>query len=108
DEQASVIVYLEGFTKQVGSIYEEDFYSQLILQLVDQLKSLQSDTKESKETILIIDDLDRIDPDHIFRILNVLSAQIDRPGFDNKFGFDKIVLVFDQYNVRNIFENRYG
>src|SRR5690606_38625896 len=88
--------------------FEEDFYSQLILQLVNQLKASQSDTDDCKETVLIIDDLDRVDPDHIFRILNVLSAQIDKVGTNNKFGFDKIILVFDQCNVRNIFKNRYG
>lgn len=106
DEQKSILDYLESFTEKRGSIYEEDFYTQLIYQYVNQLK--QKGEEHPKETILIIDDLDRVDPDHLFRILNVLSAQMDRNGTDNKFDFDKIILVFDQWNVRNIFENRYG
>lgn len=108
NDKDSVISYLESFTKVKGSIYEEDFYTQVICQLVEQLKQQKEEQNEPKKTVLIIDDLDRIDPEHIFRILNVLSAQIDREGGDNKFDFDKIILVFDQENVRNIFKNRYG
>lgn len=104
DDKASVLEYLEAFTQKPGSTKEEDFYTQLICQLVNQLK----DNDQKKKTVLVIDDLDRIDPEHIFRILNVLAAQIDKNGNDNKFDFDKIVLVFDQQNVRNIFGNRYG
>ena len=39
--------------------------------LIDQLK------KDGKKTVLIIDDLDRIDPEHIFRLLNVFAAHLD-------------------------------
>lgn len=108
DEKNAVIDYLGGFTKSKGSIFEEDFYTQLICQLVDQLKIEVSADKKC-ETVLIIDDLDRIDPDHIFRILNVLSAHLDKKGdSNNKFNFDKIILVFDQQNVHEIFQNRFG
>lgn len=109
DDKKDIIAYLESFTEVSGSIKEEDFYTQLICQLVNQLKQQTNEKKEStKETFLIVDDLDRIDPDHLFRILNVFSAQMDRNDTNNKFNFDKIILVFDQENVRNIFENRYG
>lgn len=109
DDRKSIVDYLEKLTQKTGSIKEEDFYTQLICQLVNQLKDIKEDKEKSKKkTVLIIDDLDRIDPEHIFRILNVLAAQIDRSGSDNKFDFDKIILVFDQQNVRNIFKNRYG
>ncbi|NQX99421.1 MAG: hypothetical protein HRT73_16315, partial [Flavobacteriales bacterium] len=70
--------------------------------------------KESgKKTVLIIDDLDRMDPDHTFRILNVISTHYDtvRENQDfepNKFGFDKIILVGDYDNIQKIFEHRYG
>jgi len=123
DDKQSAVDYLKAFTEEKGNPKEDDFYTQLIRQLVKQLKvEVQSETekqskkkekqpgkeKEIKKTVLIIDDLDRIDPEHIFRILNVLSAQMDKNGGDNKFDFDKIILVFDQENIRNIFGNRYG
>lgn len=119
DDLKSVISYLKSSATKKGSIYEDDFYTQLIRQLVNQLKvEIQSKEEEStkkqpekkqlKKTVLIIDDLDRIDPEHIFRILNVFSAQMDKDGQDNKFDFDKIILVFDQENVRNMFTNKYG
>jgi hypothetical protein len=108
DDKKSVIDYLGEFTKTKGSIFEEDFYTQLICQLIDQLK-VEVDVDKKCETVLIIDDLDRIDPDHIFRILNVLSAHFDKKSdSNNKFNFDKIILVFDQQNVYNIFQNKYG
>lgn len=102
DDNKSIIEYLKNFKNRPGNIYEEDFYTELIQQLINQLK------EGEKETVLIVDDLDRVDPEHIFRILNVFSAHMDKTGHENKFGFDKIILVFDQENVRNMFHNRYG
>ncbi|MBR4325674.1 MAG: hypothetical protein IKP73_09135 [Bacteroidales bacterium] len=72
---------------------------------------------DKKTTVLIIDDLDRIDPEHIFRILNVFSAQLS--GYfashsfgvnetENKFGFKKVIFVCDIDNIRNIFHSKYG
>ena len=65
--------------------------------------------KTNKKVILVIDDLDRIDPEHIFRILNILSVHND---FENqqehKFGFDKTILVCDIANIRNIYRAKYG
>ncbi|MBI3233567.1 MAG: NTPase KAP [Bacteroidetes bacterium] len=107
DDETQVINYLDSFTKIKGSIYEEDFYTQLICQLVDQLKTDKT-SDATRETVLIIDDLDRVDPEHIFRILNVLSAHMDKGHTGNKFNFDKIILVFDRDNVHKIFQNRYG
>lgn len=44
----------------------------------------------SAKSVLIIEDLDRIDPAHLFRIMNVLSSQVDNPYYSevpngNKF-----------------------
>lgn len=70
-----------------------------------------------KETVLIIDDLDRIDPEHIFRLLNVFSAQLSdyfsshsfaENEKNNKFGFNKVIFVCDIDNIRNIFHAKYG
>ncbi|AEL27031.1 P-loop NTPase fold protein [Cyclobacterium marinum] len=103
-DQDRIISYLAELTKNQGSIKEEDFYTQLICSLVNQLK------EKGKEIVLIIDDLDRIDPEHIFRILNVLAAHVDvkKDGDQNKFDFSKIILVCDIENIRKIFSNRYG
>jgi hypothetical protein len=65
-----------------------------------------------KKTVLIIEDLDRLDPAHLFRILNVISAHIDdttQPDkVGNKFGFSNIVLVMDYDSTQHIFEHFYG
>ncbi|RAI91488.1 P-loop NTPase fold protein [Algoriphagus yeomjeoni] len=104
DQEKTIIKYLEEINKTKGSVKEEDFYTQLICQLSTQIK--EKDSK--KKTVLIIDDLDRIDPDHIFRILNVFSAHFDHDSSENKFDFDKIILVCDINNIRKIYSNRYG
>ncbi len=85
----------------------------IIVTIIDEALKKLKQIKESnikKENILIIDDLDRIDPEHIFRLLNVFSANTD----DNvnskykRFSFDKVIFVLDIQNVRYIFHNRYG
>jgi len=108
NEEQKAIEYLRSFTQVKGNIYEEDFFTQLIKDLVNQLKKTIEGTVENKKTVLIIDDLDRIDPDHIFRILNVFSAHFDVDKNGNKFDFDKIILVCDIVNIRKIFSNRFG
>lgn len=104
DQEKTVINYLEQISKTKGNLKEEDFYTQLICELSAQLKSKNKD----KKSVLVIDDLDRIDPDHIFRILNVFSAHFDQESSENKFDFDKIILVCDINNIRKIYSNRYG
>lgn len=94
--------FLKKFKNKTGSIYEEDFYTQLIRNLVQQLN------ETGKETILIIDDLDRIDPEHIFRLLNVFAAHFDHNSSENKFDFSKIIFVTDVANLKSIFSTKYG
>ena len=65
------------------------------------------DLKGGKKSMLIVDDLDRIDPEHIFRILNVFGVYMDSAE-DNKFGFDYVVLVGDVNNIKYIFKHKYG
>lgn len=108
DVEKEVQDYLSNAINIKGSLIEADYYTNLVCNFVEQLKIPISSDKKC-ETVLIIDDLDRIDPEHIFRILNVLSAHMDVKGaVGNKFHFDKIILVFDQQNVHKIFQNRYG
>lgn len=63
--------------------------------------------KSEKTSVLIIDDLDRIDPEHIFKILNIFSGFHEREG-GNKFGFDKMIIVGDIHNLEHIFHHFYG
>jgi hypothetical protein len=105
--------YLIEQQKKIGSIYEYNLISEIITKQIEKLKGAEN-TK--KETILIIDDLDRLDPEHIFRLLNIFSAHCDvqyyteesTPKKHNKFNFDKIIFVCDVENLRSLFHHRYG
>lgn len=97
--------YFSGFTNQRGGIYEEDAYTVMIKEAVQHVQTRDDDPKQ---VVLIIEDLDRIDPGHLFRILNVLGAHIDVEPDKNKFGFDNIILVLDYDVTRTIFYHFYG
>lgn len=100
--------FLKDINEVEGSIYEENIITQLIYVLIQRLKIDKGD-KDPFETILIIDDLDRIDPHHIFRLFNVFAAHFDsRRELLNKFGFDKVIFVCDIINIRNIYRANYG
>lgn len=107
DDEAKAKEFISELYEKEGSIYEDNFYTRLIRGCVNQLRV------SGKRIVLVIDDLDRMDPEHIFRILNVLTANVDdyTPlglGSSNKFGFDKIVLVADYNNLVSIFKHKYG
>lgn len=84
-----------------ASVYGRTPYQNM---LADALQEI----KENKENVLIIDDLDRIDPAHIFRILNVFSACLKADDKADLLGFDKVILVCDNENLENIFHHFYG
>ncbi|MFL9834550.1 P-loop NTPase fold protein [Chryseobacterium terrae] len=96
---------INSFFKQqeskIGSFYENNAITQLIYKLI---KNIEEQSK--KKMTLVIDDLDRIDPEHIFRILNIFSAH-DKLG-ENKFGFEKVILVCDINNIKHIYHHFYG
>ncbi len=94
---------------QKGSIYRQDAYIEFISKTLNKLKNTENGTPK-KENILIIDDLDRIDPEHIFRLFNVFAAHFDlnNDQSQNKFGFDKVIFVCDIENIREIFHYKYG
>lgn len=110
-EDIKLTAYLEAFEQKQGCIYEFDFISNLIFQAAN---------ASEKQTVLIIEDMDRLDPAQIFRILNVLAAHIDFNlipkcqisadiGYPtNKFGFDNILIVCDYINVEKIYRHIYG
>ena len=106
-EKNTVSKFLEGFNR-VGSIYERDAYTEMIRLGLDTCR------REGKQLLLIIEDLDRIDPQNIFRLLNVFGSHIDSPyinGEDatsNKFGFDKIIFVLDYKQTENVYCQYFG
>ncbi len=111
-----------------GNIYERNYLTELIIAGLQEVKKLEVDTGDNKnsemsseteeetfkENVLVIDDLDRLDPKHIFRLLNVFAAHFDyseeqkRTYGNNKFGFDKIVFVTDANNIQRVYEHFYG
>jgi hypothetical protein len=104
DEEMVVIKYLsEQYLKQ-GSVRENDGMTALIRDLIGRIK----ESIEGQELVLIIDDLDRLDPEHVFRIINVFSAHHNSQTEINKFGFDKIMFVCDIENIRYMFEHKFG
>lgn len=53
---------------------------------------------------MLIDDFDRLEPLQSFRLLNILSTNDNETGTgENKFGFDKIIIVCDINNLRDCF-----
>ncbi len=109
----SIESYLDEFASQKGGIYEFDPISRIIYQLITDIKE-----NSGRQVILVIEDMDRIDPAHIFRILNVFSAHWDMQDYSeqklahgnplNKYNFDKILLVCHFQNIKNIFHHFYG
>lgn len=113
--------FIMSFSTEKGCPYEIDLITKLIIDNIRWYK----ESSPKKKVILIIEDLDRIDPEHMFRILNVFTAHIDRKyqleslstykddmisyeNLDNKFGFDNIVTVFDYVKAEQIFKHKYG
>lgn len=107
---------LEAFLNAVekNPVVGQDAISSIIHQCLQQYK----DKHPNKRVVLVIEDLDRIDPAHLFRILNIFSAHIDfcyRLGCQpdealvgNKFGLDKVIFVMDYRNVHHIYNHFYG
>ena len=116
DEKKHIVdKYLSQFANTAGCIHEEDGYTKLIkkaIKWISQDHSLNGKVKKAKKPVLIIEDLDRLDPKHLFRILNVVSAHIDdskQPNnVGNKLGFNNIVLVMDYDVTKHIFHHFYG
>lgn len=96
-----------------NSLYLEDTTTKLIRQSLNEWRK-----REEKKVVLIVEDLDRLDPQHLFRILNVFSAHMDyiyRNGdsptdslVGSRFGFDSIVFVLEFENLKRLFAHFYG
>lgn len=112
DEHKSIDEFIKQIEDSKGSIYELDLISKII---IDNLRTFKK--KTNKKVVFVVEDLDRIDPYHLFRILNLLTAHIDVPFQTpdrtnhiptNKFGFDIIITVCDLEKVKSIFNHFYG
>ena len=103
--------YFDSFEHNKGSLYEFNPISNMISSLIAARKK-GSESSSPRKVVLVIEDLDRMDPEHIFRILNVFSAHfgddLDEDFSRNKFGFDKILLLCDYNNIKNIYHHLYG
>jgi len=109
DETKDVESFVDSLIKKGGSAYEMDSVSEKIKELIARVRR-----KSHHKIVLIIDDLDRLDPEHIFRLFNVFSTQFEYQGDSlhrngyNKFDFDKILFVCDIENIRRIYRHKYG
>ena len=113
EKKATLGKYNSIFTAMRGAIYEEDAYTKIIRDGLDFLRNRLNVEGGARKSVLVIEDLDRLDPGHLFRILNVISAHIDNPAYvgnasANKFGFDNIVIVMDYSVTKRIFGHFYG
>ena len=101
-------------TKSESFIYENDAITKIIRDNICAYKK----KNKNKRIVLIIEDMDRSDPAHLFRIMNIFSAQMDYQYLDssdpncdingNKFGLDNVLMVMDYSNTRRIFSHFYG
>lgn len=95
--------FIKMFRNKTGSIREMDGTTLLIRDFINRIKK-----EIDKPVVLIIDDMDRLDPEHIFRIFNVFTAHHDSRNERNKFGFDKVIFVSDVNNIEHMFYHRFG
>lgn len=99
---------IASFSGRGWSISECDGFTKIIQDTIKHIEEISD-----KRTVLIIEDMDRLDPAHLFRILNIFGSQIDNPYYanednGNKFGFSKVVLVMDYDTTEHIFHHFYG
>ena len=103
--------YFDSFEHNKGSLYEFNPISNMISSLIAARKK-GSESSNPRKVVLVIEDLVRMDPEHIFRILNFFSAHfgddLDEDFSRNKFGFDKVLLLCDYANIKNIYHHLYG
>ena len=110
--------FIDSFISNIDetTIYDEDPITKIIQKNIESWRKKREN--ENKRIVLLFEDMDRIDPAHLFRILNVFSAHMDysykyavEPGeslIGNKFGVDNVVIVLDINNLKSIFHHCYG
>lgn len=118
DYKAGDIAILDKYMDKADtiSIHEEDLITKIIKDNLDKWK--QKEENKNKKVVLLLEDMDRIDPAHLFRVMNVFSAHMDygyKYGVQpddtlagNKFGFDNVVMVIHYENLKSLFAHFYG
>jgi hypothetical protein len=105
DGQEKIIKdYLADLKTKKGSIRENDAITLIIKDFISRIKAANN----NKKFVFIIDDLDRLDPEHLFRLFNVFTAHHDGKTDSNKFEFDQILFVCDIKNIHFMFRHKYG
>ncbi len=104
DEERAIMEFLKREKLKGGSIREMDGITSTIKDFIQRIK----DKNPEKELVLIVDDMDRLDPEHIFRLFNIFTAHYDSRTEENKFGFDKVIFVADIQNIKHVFAHRFG
>ena len=102
DDKFAIDKFFSRFEEARGCIYEQDHFTVAIRATIEKIQA------KGKKCVLLIEDLDRVDPAHLFRILNVFGAHIDDDANSNKFGFDNIVAILDYRMTEHIFKHFYG
>lgn len=100
-EQIALQEHWDRIESLKGTPYEKNIVNQVINAILNQFQI-------EGESVLIIDDLDRMDPEHVFRILNIFSAHDYSSQGINLFNFNKIILVCDVQNIEKMFYHKYG
>jgi len=95
--------FLALFRSRPNTVRELDATTLLIREFLSRIKKA-----DDRPLVLVIDDLDRLDPEHIFRVFNVFTAHHDSRTEQNKFGFDKVIFVCDVNNIEHMFHHRFG
>jgi hypothetical protein len=116
EQVASFLKEIEATQK----LYEDTAITRFIKNATERIK----ETNKEKKLVLVIDDFDRIDSEHIFRLLNIFSAHLEDHDEDlmserdinskeekklaDRYGFDRVIFVCDIDNIQSIFHHKYG
>lgn len=104
DQEKEIKAYLSELKSKKGSIRENDAITVIIKDYIKRIK----EANENKPFVFILDDLDRLDPEHLFRLFNVFTAHHDSKTDSNKFDFDQLIFVCDVKNIHHMFRHKYG
>lgn len=95
---------IEKMQSSQASLNHQDDLSSIITRCLEDVKS----ACQAAQNVLIIEDLDRLDPEHIFRLFNIFSTHFGKQEANNKFGFDKVIFVCDIQNIQKMYQHKYG
>jgi hypothetical protein len=104
DQEKIIKDYLADLKAKKGSIRENDAITTIIKDFIERIKA----SNDNKPFVFILDDLDRLDPEHLFRLFNVFTAHHDSKTDGNKFDFDQLIFVCDIKNIHFMFQHKYG